>query len=138
MACADLAPLQPRLAGGEAGLYEEELVEDEPVHRGSQLRTVGREVDLVEGVVQIREPLTRQQFGGERVQDAAGRREGAVDEGPHPPRLYTPVDRIDGYEPPRVWTVVTVRFVDDLDALGHQLNAVATLHLARDYDPGVG
>jgi hypothetical protein len=44
-------------AGGEPGLYQEELVEDEPPRGYFEALPVGGEVDLMHCIVQIRQPV---------------------------------------------------------------------------------
>jgi hypothetical protein len=61
---ADLGPLQAGLAGGESGLYQEELVEDQTPQGVFEADAVRGEVDLVEGVVQVGEVVTGQYLGG--------------------------------------------------------------------------
>jgi hypothetical protein len=51
MPAADLGPLYAGFAGCEAGLDEEELVEDEAPHGCLESGPLRREVDLVDGVV---------------------------------------------------------------------------------------
>ena len=74
----------------------------ETTHRRLQARPLGREVDLVDGVVQIRQAVAHEDLGRQRVEDAARRVEGAVDERPHPAGLYVLVDGVDGDEAPGV------------------------------------
>ncbi len=95
---ADLGPLHARLAGGETGLDQEELVEDQTPHRRRKKRPLRREMDLVYRVVQIGQAVAHEHVGRQRVEDAPGRVERAVDERPHPARLYALVDRVDGDE----------------------------------------
>jgi hypothetical protein len=131
--------LEARFSGGESGLDQEELVEDQTPLCGRKACPVGREVDLVDGVVQIREVVPEQDLGWQRVEDVARRVEGAVDERPHPPGLYALVDGVYGHEPAGVRAVFPVRVVlDHLYALRDDLNPVAPLNLSRDDDPGIG
>src|SRR5215207_4504608 len=134
MPAADLCPLKTCLAGREAGLNQEELMEDQTPHRRLEAHPLRRKVDLVYRVVQIRQTVTHEHIGRQRVQDAARRVEGAVDERTHPARLYTLVDGVDGDEASRVRSFVARGIIDDLDAPGDYLDAVAALDLARDYD----
>ena len=62
--------------------------------------SVGK-VDLVYRVVQVGQAMAGEEIRGQRVEDVAGFVEGAVDQGPHPPRLYALVGRVDGHEPAR-------------------------------------
>jgi hypothetical protein len=72
--------------------------------------------------------MARQHLGGERIQNTSRGVEDPMDEGPHPPRLYPLVDRIDGHEAARVGAVV-VQIVDHLEAPGYELDAAAALYL---------
>ena len=113
----DLCPLQARFTGRETGLYQEELVEDQAPHRRLKTRPLGREMDLVYRVVQIGQAVAHEHVGRQRVEDASGRVERAVDERPHPARLNTLVDRVDGDEASGVRSFVAPWIIDDLDTL---------------------
>jgi hypothetical protein len=82
--------------------------------------------------------VAREHLGRQRVEDASGRVECAVDEGAHPAGLYVLVDWVDGDEASCVRPFVSPWIFDDLDILGGDLDAVAALDLARDHDTHLG
>src|SRR4028119_1366821 len=61
-------------AGGGAGLDEGQFGEEEPAHGGAQAGFVFGEVDLVDGVVQVREVVAGEGVGGQRAGAGAGGR----------------------------------------------------------------
>src|SRR5829696_10394050 len=95
-------------------------------------------MDLVYRVVQIGQTVAYEHIGWQGVEDASGRVEGAVDERPHPARLYTLVDGVDGHETSGVRPFVRPGIIDDLDIPRDYLNAVAALDLAGGDHPNVG
>jgi hypothetical protein len=97
------------------------------------------EVDLVHGVVEVREVVAGEEVGGQRVEDVAGGVEGAVDQGAQPTCLDALVRRVDGHEPAGVGALVCPAvLLDDLDALGDELDTVAALDLPGDHDARLG
>src|SRR5215207_11198258 len=95
-------------------------------------------MDLVYRVVQIGQAVAYEHIGWQGVEDASGRVEGAVDERPHPARLYTLVDGVDGHETSGVRPFVRPGIIDYLDTLCGYLYAVAALDLARSDHPNLG
>ena len=102
---ADFGPLDARFTGGESGLDQEELVEDQTPHRRPQ----GAPARSGNGPRGSRRADSGgcgdEDLGRQRVEDAARRVEGAVDERPHPAGLYALVDGVDGHEPAGVRAV---------------------------------
>src|SRR5215212_6984305 len=138
MPAADFGPIETRLAGGETGLDQEELVEDQSPHRRHETRPLRRKMDLVHGVVQIGQAVAHEHVRWQRVEYTAGSVEGAVDQGPHPPGLYALVDGIDGHESSRMGSFVATGILDDLDAFGGQLDTVTALYFAGGDHPHLG
>ena len=93
-------------------------MEDQTPHRRPESGPLRREMDLVYGVVQLRQVVAHEQLGWQWVEDAPRRVEGAVDEGPHPAGLYVLVDGVDGNEASGVRSFVAPTIFYDLDALG--------------------
>ena len=56
-------------------------------------------MDLVYRVVQIGQAVAGEEIRGQRVEYVSGFVEGAMDESPDPPRVYTLVSRVDRDKP---------------------------------------
>src|SRR4051812_37265225 len=138
MAPPGLGLLQASLTGGEPYLDEEELVEDEASRSRFETFLVGGEVDAVDGIVQVWQPVAGEDLRRQRIEYTPGLVESAVDKGTHPSGVDALADRIYRHELSGVSVVPhRLRIIYELDILGRDLQSVLALHLARDEDPSV-